>query len=110
MDAARRKAHLEAYKERKAAAGIYAVRCVPSGEIWVGRAPDLDTIWRRLSFELTQRGCRRVSLQAAWEAHGSSAFSFEPLERIEEEVAYVRDRQLAARLDHWRQALGAQPV
>lgn len=110
MDAARRKAQLAAYKERKVAAGIYAVRCAASGDTWVGRAPDLDTIWRRLSFELAQRGCRRPSLQVAWDAHGAAAFSFEPLARIDEEMAYVRDKQLAARLDHWRTALAAQPI
>lgn len=110
MDNTRRKAQLAAYKERKVAAGIYAVRCAASGEAWVGRAPDLDTIWRRLSFELAQRGCRRQSLQAAWDAHGAGAFSFEPLERIDEEVAYVRDKKLAARLDHWRAELAAQAI
>jgi hypothetical protein len=110
MDTARRKAQLAAYRERKVAAGIYAVRCTASGETWVGRAPDLDTIWRRLSFELVQRACRRPLLQAAWDAHGADAFSFEPLERIDEDVAYVRDKKLAARLDYWRAELAAQSV
>lgn len=110
MDTAMRKAQLAAYKERKVAAGIFAVRCTASGETWVGRAPDLDTIWRRLSFELAQRACRRPSLQAAWDAHGAGAFSFGALERIDEEVAYVRDKKLVARLEHWRAALAAQAI
>ena len=35
-----RKAAISAYKKREAAAGIYAVRCKASGEVWVeiGRA------------------------------------------------------------------------
>jgi hypothetical protein len=32
-----RKAAVAAYKERKSACGIYALRCGPSGEVWVGR-------------------------------------------------------------------------
>lgn len=108
MDRERRKASVDSYKERKIAAGIFAVRCASSGEVWVGRAPDLDTIWRRFCFELAQGTSRRASLQAAWRAHGASALAFEVLETVDEELGYVRDKRLAARLDHWRAALGAQ--
>lgn len=105
MDSSRRKAEVTAFKERKVAAGIYVVRCAASAEHWVGRAPDLDTIWRRLTFELGLGGCRLAPLQAAWGAHGAAAFSFEVLERIDEEIDYIRDKKLAARLAHWRAAL-----
>lgn len=108
MDRERRKASITAYKERKVAAGVFAIRCAASGETWVGRAPDLDTIWRRLSFELAQGGSRRASLQAAWEAHGAAGLAFEVLEAIEEEIDSVRDKRLKARLDHWRETLGAE--
>lgn len=108
MDREHRRARIEAYKERKVTAGIFAVRCAPSGEAWVGRAPDLATIWRRISFELAQGSSRRASLQAAWQAHGASALAFEVVEAIDEEVAYVRDTRLAARLDHWRATLDAK--
>lgn len=105
-----RKASIAAYKERKVAAGLFAIRCAPTGECWVGRAPDLDTIWRRLSFELAVGTRRRGSLQAAWDAHGADGLAFEVIERIEEEIDSVRDRKLKARLDHWLEALAAQPV
>lgn len=107
MDKQSRRESIAAFKKRKMVSGIFAIRCALSGEVWVGRAPDLDTIWRRLSFELAQGGGRRASLQAAWRSHGEAAFSFEVLEPIEEEIDYVRDKSLAARLGHWRQALGA---
>ena len=57
---------------------------------------------------VSQRG-----LQAAWQAHGADAFSFEALEALEpkkEESAYLRDRRLKDRLDHWREALAAEPI
>ena len=105
MDSRRRKAEVAAFKERKVAAGIYVVRCAASGEQWVGRAPDIDSMWRRLAFELRLGGCRIPTLQAAWRTHGAAAFSFDALERIDEEIDYIRDRKLAARLAHWRAAL-----
>ena len=43
-----RKRAVAAYKERKVEAGIYVVRCLASGQVWVGSAPDLSTIQNRL--------------------------------------------------------------
>ena len=42
-----RKAAVNAYKKREVEGGIYAVRCVASGEAWVGGAPDLSKIQNR---------------------------------------------------------------
>lgn len=104
-----RKAAISAYKERKIAAGIFAIRCLPTGAIWVGKAPNLSTIQTRLWFELRQGNSRHASLQQAWCEHGSEALSFEIIERLEEEdVAYVRARLLQARLDHHAADLGAE--
>jgi len=107
-----RKAALAAYKERKTIAGIYAVRCLPSGECWVGGAPDLTTIQNRLWFTLRQGASLQRSLQAAWQTHGAEAFAFEAVERFaedkdESDLAYVRDRRLKERVVHWVETLGA---
>ncbi len=107
MDTESRKASIAAYKERKVAAGLFVIRCTASGGCWVGRAPDLDTIWRRLSFELATGSRRRPSLQAAWSAHGAEGLAFEVLERVDEEIDSVREKKLKARLEHWRETLGA---
>lgn len=74
-----RKAAVAAYKERKAAAGIYLVRCLASGERWAGQAPDLSTIWNRVWFTLRHGSHRARSLQEAWNTHGEAAFAFEEL-------------------------------
>lgn len=80
----------------------------PSGETWVGRAPDLSTIQNRIWFTLRLGSNSRPSLQAAWNLHGPDAIAFEIVEQIdEEENAYIRDRVLKARLDHWLGVLGA---
>ena len=52
MDKAQKKAAISAYKERDDAIGIFAVRCVPSGEAWVGPSLNLDTIRNRIWFGL----------------------------------------------------------
>jgi len=106
-----RKAAVDAYKERKVAAGIYAVRCEPSGECWVGRAPDLATIQNRLWFTLRQGSNPHRSLQAAWREHGPEAFAFAILEQLEDEdIAYVRERALKDRLANWATVLRATTI
>ena len=54
MDRSERKAAVSAYKERKATAGVYAIRCAATDAQWVGAAPDLSTIWTRRAFALQQ--------------------------------------------------------
>ena len=111
MDRDQRKAAVTAYRERKAAAGIYAVICRPSGERWVGRALDLDAVQNRLWFTLRHGSCAHRSLQAAWNAHGPGAFALDIIERLDDEtLGYVRDRALKDRLAHWGSALVAEAI
>jgi hypothetical protein len=106
-----RKAALAAYKERKVAYGIYSLRCLPTGQLWVGSAADLGTIRNRLWFGLRQGNSPNRALQAASRAHAPDEFAFEEVERLTEEMdAYFRDRLLRDRLAHWCSALGAQPI
>jgi hypothetical protein len=106
-----RKGAIAAYKERKTVAGVYAVRCMATGQFWIGRALDLSAIQNRLWFTLRQGAYPHRSLQEAWKAHGADAFIFAELERLEEEeLAYVRDRTLKERLDYWRAELNASAI
>jgi hypothetical protein len=111
MNRDQRKAAVASYRERKAVAGIYAVVCRPTGQRWIGRAPDLGTIQNRLWFTLEQGGYPHRALQAAWNQYGGDAFSLEIVERIEDEaLAYVRDGILKDRLLHWCSAPGADAI
>jgi hypothetical protein len=106
-----KKAAAAAYKQRKAVAGIYALRCALTGQRWVGRALDLDTIQSRLWFTLRQGATPHRSLLDAWKAHGADSFTFEELERLdEEELGYARDAALKDRLAHWRTELNAAVI
>jgi len=98
-----RKLAIAEYKKRTSVAGIYAVRCRATGEVWVGQSLDLDKIQNRVWFSLRMGSHINRDLQRAWSTHGETAFSFEILERLkEEELPYVRDSILKERLAHWR--------
>ncbi len=111
MDHEERKAAIAAYKERKPVAGLYALRCCPTGELWVGRTADLDAMRRRMAFTLAHGVFTRPSLRSAWRTHGADAFAYEEVERFDpDEDPDVRDRLLKKRLEHFREVLGAEPV
>lgn len=108
MNKEEKKAAIAAYKERKVDAGIYAVRCATTGEVWVGKTPDLDKAQNKIWFSLRLGSRFYGTLQTAWTAHGENAFSFEVLERLEEEEnAYLRKKLMSARAGFWREKLGA---
>jgi hypothetical protein len=106
-----RKAAIAAYKKRKSAAGIYAVRCAASGQAWIGQTLNLETIQNRIWFSLRAGGHSNRELQSAWTAHGADVFTFEPLEQLkDEELPYVRDNLLKERFIHWRLALHGSAI
>ena len=111
MQGHERKAAVAAYKERKVAAGIYAVRCAPSGACWVGRAPNLEKVQNRIWFSLRHGSHTHRVLQAAWHEHGPDAFTFEIVETLDDESAvYLRERILKERLVHWAAELKAEAI
>lgn len=92
-------------------AGIYAVRCLANGRLWVGYAPDLSTIGNRIWFTLKHGSMRHRSLQDAWNEHGADNFTLEVVEQLKEEaLPFVRDRIRKERLAHWSQSLGAECI
>jgi hypothetical protein len=111
MDKSDRKAATNAYKERKVPAGIYAVRCAPTGQCWVGQSPDLAKIQNRIWFSLRNGASHSPSLIAAWNEHGADAFTFEVVEELENiESDYVRANALKERQTHWLAELSATAI
>ncbi len=108
MTTQERKAAIAAYKEHKAAIGIYAVRCAPAGAVWVGQSRDLEKVWNRISFSLRTGADPRRDLLAAWNAHGGASFAFEPLETLKDEsLDFALQSALDERTAFWRVKLGA---
>jgi hypothetical protein len=112
MKAEDKKAAARAWKERKSEPGLYAIRCAPAALAWVGRASDLGTVRTRIWFALRLGSSPHRALQQAWRDHGEAAFTFETLERIEEEdiSPELLALKLRNRLDHWAGALAAQKI
>jgi hypothetical protein len=106
-----RKAAITAFKKRKNSAGIFAVRCKPTSEVWIGQTLNLETIQNRIWFSLRVGNNSNRDLQRAWSAHGEASFAFEPLEPLkEEELPYVRDALLRERAVYWRSMLNGLAV
>jgi hypothetical protein len=112
MDKQARREAVREYKERKAQPGVFAVRCAPTGEVWVGTSRNLDQQQNREWFALKQGAHMNRALRAAWSEHGEAAFSFEPLEMVEDEglSAVMLDKRLKERAEHWRGELGATKI
>lgn len=111
MDRTRKKALIAAYKERKRAAGIYAVTCTATGAAWVGSTATLDTVENRLWFTLRGGSNPHRDLQAAWKAHGADSFRFEKLEQFKDDLSPLAlDRMSKERLAHWAGVRGAETI
>jgi hypothetical protein len=112
MNGEARKAAIAAYKERKVQAGAYAIRCTASGQVWVGIAPDLSTIQKRIWFSLRLGGYAHRSLQEARTAHGMETFIFEVVERLgdSDDPDYVRKAALKRLHTHWVEKLDATRI
>jgi GIY-YIG catalytic domain-containing protein len=73
------------------ASGVYQIRCVPTGKIYVGSAVDLRKRWEqhRRSLRKGEHGNRY--LQAAWSKYGEENFAFEILEFVD--VSYLLEAE-----------------
>lgn len=98
------------YRKRKTLAGIYQIRCAPTGQIWVGQAPNIDTIQNRIWFTLRHGGASSATLLEAWRSHGVDSLTFEVLDYIDEESPYLRQSILKDRVVSWRERLGALAI
>lgn len=107
-----RKQLLRDYRERKTSAGVFAVRCMTTAQVWVGVAADLSTRQNGVWFSLRLGSHPNRSLQAVWTREGEAAFVFEVLEALpeEERSAWVQASQLKDRQAHWRTELNADAV
>ena len=106
-----KKAAIAAYEKNKTIAGIFAVRCAATGQVWIGQSSNLDTIQNRIWFTLRLGSHSNRDLQSAWATHGAENFSFEALERLkDEELSYVRDALLRERGAHWRATLNGSAI
>jgi hypothetical protein len=109
MEKSDRRQVLREYREKKTIAGVYAVRCGPTGEVWVGGSRNIEPQQNAIWFSLKQGAHMNRAMQAAWTAHGVEAFGYEVLERIEPDdlTALGLADLVKTRTRHWQAQLGA---
>jgi len=107
-----RKAAIQNYKERKLARGIFAVRCQATGSVWVDSAMDLDAAKNRVWFCLRHVDPQmEPSIFAEYNAHGVEAFSYQVLEKLDDDLVALAVRDsLKARKLHWKEQLNARTL
>jgi hypothetical protein len=113
MDKTRRRDAIRDYKERKPRRGVFAVRCLPTGEAWVSASPNLDKQQNSTWFGLRLGSHPNRALQAAWTQHGEAGFAFEILDELESDAGasdYAVRADLKALEESWRERLGARAV
>ena len=109
MDKQNRRDLVRDYKEKKTLAGVYAIRCAPTDEVWVAGSRNIEAQQNSSWFSLRSGGHPNKALQAAWTTHGPETMAFEILERIDDEKLTpmgVADA-VKSRVAHWLAELGA---
>jgi hypothetical protein len=112
MDREQKRKLVRDYKERKVSPGVYALRCVATGEVWVAPSRNLDAQQNGIWFTLRMGSHPNKALQAVWNAQGEASFAYEIVERIDDEdlTPYLVDAALRERTRHWRTTLKAGVV
>ena len=106
-----RKELVRQYKELKVQAGIYAVRCISSGRVWVGPSRNLRATKNGLWSGLRAGFHRETSLQAEWNALGEQDFEYEALEVLPEDVHPLNVFGVLKEMKgKWVAKLGAEPL
>ena len=106
-----KKEAISKFKERKPLLGIYAVRCTASGRAWVGSSRNLDATGNDIWFDLRHGSHRDQPLQHEWNVHGESAFHYEVLETLDEDViAMAVSDLLSEKKKRWMVQLDARAL
>lgn len=106
-----KKEAIKEYKARKIPRGIFVVRCTATGKTWVGSSPNLDAARNGLWFMLDMGNHPNKSLQAEWTAAGSQTFTFDILEKLDDDVSPLAlNDLLKEKKGHWVEQLNAQPL
>lgn len=84
MDKQSRKEITDAYKNRRAVGGVFAVRNSANGKSLVQYAVDINGSKNRFEFSQATGGCAYKPLETDFKKYGNSVFTFEILEQIEQ--------------------------
>lgn len=77
-----RKEMREEYKQMKFQMGVFQIRNLQTGRIYIGSSNDLQAFWRSQKFQLEAGMHSNSELQADWNQFGAEQFIYEILEEI----------------------------
>ncbi|PIF78848.1 hypothetical protein CLU95_6047 [Variovorax sp. 54] len=102
-----RRTLVKQYKDSVRPAGVFVIRHLMDGRVYVAGSLDVEGAMNRARFELNLRSHRNKALQRDWVAHGATHFSFEVIDRVKERDDPVFDRaaELEKLLELWREEL-----
>ncbi len=108
---AARKEAIREFKERKPFRGTFAVRCMATGQVWVGSSMNLDATKNRFWFCLRNGSHPDDTLQNEWNVHGERTFHYEILEKLTDDLLPlgVADLLKEKRI-YWIAQLDAKPL
>lgn len=92
LDKQQKKELSTAYKQSFRAMGIYQIRNVENGKIFVDGSMDLDGTRNRLAFCKQTNSNTITELKQDWDIYGGDGFVFEELDRINPREEVVNDR------------------
>ncbi len=76
-----------------ARSGIYQIRCLLDGKVYIGSAVNIRGRWATHRLRLSRGTHVNQHLQAAWRLHGADQFVFEVVELVSEKVDLIRVEQ-----------------
>jgi hypothetical protein len=102
-----RRERIRQYKDAFPSMGVFALRNLANGRVYVGASTNVEGAINRMRFELQRRGHRNAPLMADWLAFGPDQFRFEVLDRVRPSTdpAFDARAELDAMAELWREEL-----
>ncbi|HEU5369275.1 MAG TPA: GIY-YIG nuclease family protein [Ktedonobacterales bacterium] len=73
--------------------GIYQIRCIPTGKIYIGSAVNLSARWGQHQWSLRKGKHKNIYLQNAWDRYGEANFEFSVLEYVDRANLLIAEQQ-----------------
>jgi hypothetical protein len=91
------------YKENLPPMGIYQIRNLVTGKVFIGRAQNLPGIINSQRFQLKMGAHKNSALQSDWKKYGEDQFAFEVLDELNRNGQPEQDylKELALLEDMW---------
>lgn len=95
------------YKASRRPMGVYLIRNLVNGKVFVGSTMNLDAVFNSIRFKLYAGAHPSKSLEADWKEYGTGKFEFEVLEEIfpREDANYDYAADLETLEDLWLEKL-----